>query len=183
MIVMIVMIPLDRYLEWLVGYQFPTLTQFFARVEELVVNVGAGDVTYHEPKKNLEATLKKQGDMKVDDATVAVAVAPEFAVAVAAAFAVALPWHGNVSVSCVSVGLSNSPFRTRKQHRSVLWQRTRNWWLGGGFFSNDGCHNCLTMVVTMLVFAFSYQVVLGTGAWCSSCLGGQTLSIVVCSIG
>eukprot|EP00903_Cladosiphon_okamuranus_P005971 g5895.t1 len=54
-----------RYLEWLVGYQFPALTQFFARVEELVVTVGVGDVTYHEPRRNLESTLKKQGDMKV----------------------------------------------------------------------------------------------------------------------
>lgn len=55
----------DRYLEWLVGYQFPALTSFFARVEDLVVTVGAADVTYHEPRRNLEATLKKQGDMKV----------------------------------------------------------------------------------------------------------------------
>eukprot|EP00752_Nemacystus_decipiens_P018748 g16809.t1 len=54
-----------RYLEWLVGYQFPALTQFFARVEELVLTVGAADVTYHEPRRNLESTLKKQGDMKV----------------------------------------------------------------------------------------------------------------------
>lgn len=55
----------DSYLEWLVGYQFPALTQFFARVEDLVVTVGAADVTYHEPRRNLESTLKKQGDMKV----------------------------------------------------------------------------------------------------------------------
>ncbi|CBJ27024.1 conserved unknown protein [Ectocarpus siliculosus] len=54
-----------RYLEWLVGYQFPVLTQFFAKVEDLVMTVGAADVTYHEPKRNLEATLKRQGDMKV----------------------------------------------------------------------------------------------------------------------
>lgn len=56
---------MGRYLEWLVGYQFPSLTQFFARVEDLVVTVGAADVTYHEPRRNLESTLKKQGDMKV----------------------------------------------------------------------------------------------------------------------
>lgn len=55
----------NRYLEWLVGYQFPVLTQFFAKVEDLVMTVGAADVTYHEPKRNLEATLKRQGDMKV----------------------------------------------------------------------------------------------------------------------
>lgn len=30
---------LNRYLQWLVGYQFPTLTQFFVRVEELVSSV------------------------------------------------------------------------------------------------------------------------------------------------
>ncbi|CAM9737503.1 unnamed protein product, partial [Hapterophycus canaliculatus] len=50
---------------WLVGYQFPSLTQFFSRVEDLVVTVGASDVTYHEPRRNLEATLKKQGEIKV----------------------------------------------------------------------------------------------------------------------
>lgn len=30
---------ITRYLEWLVGYQFPHLTQFFAHVEELVATV------------------------------------------------------------------------------------------------------------------------------------------------
>lgn len=30
-----------------------------------MATVGAADVTYHEPRRNLESTLKKQGDMKV----------------------------------------------------------------------------------------------------------------------
>ncbi|CAM9544046.1 unnamed protein product [Ascophyllum nodosum] len=53
-----------RYLDWLVAYQFSILTQFFARVEELVTTVGAADVSYHEPKRTLESALKKEGSVK-----------------------------------------------------------------------------------------------------------------------
>ncbi|CAN0082278.1 unnamed protein product, partial [Phaeothamnion confervicola] len=49
------------YLQWLASYQFPYLTQFFARIEDLVARCGAADVAFHENKKSLEAVLRKHG--------------------------------------------------------------------------------------------------------------------------
>ncbi|CAM9396300.1 unnamed protein product [Discosporangium mesarthrocarpum] len=53
-----------RYLEWLVGYQFPQLTHFFARVEDLISSVGVANVAYQEPRRNLEASVRKHCDLK-----------------------------------------------------------------------------------------------------------------------
>eukprot|EP00611_Tribonema_gayanum_P024696 TRINITY_DN54_c3_g4_i1.p1 TRINITY_DN54_c3_g4~~TRINITY_DN54_c3_g4_i1.p1 ORF type:complete len:987 (-),score=317.17 TRINITY_DN54_c3_g4_i1:114-2939(-) len=54
----------QNYLEWVLKCQFPYAMAFFARIEELVASVGAQDVPYHEPKKNLDAMLKRHLDEK-----------------------------------------------------------------------------------------------------------------------
>ncbi|KAG5177259.1 exocyst complex component Sec3-domain-containing protein [Tribonema minus] len=54
----------QNYLEWVLRCQFPHAMAFFARIEELVASVGAQDVPYHEPKKNLDAMLKRHLDEK-----------------------------------------------------------------------------------------------------------------------
>lgn len=43
----------QRYVAWSLEYEFPQLTAFFVKLEELIVKVGVGDVSIHVPKAAL----------------------------------------------------------------------------------------------------------------------------------
>lgn len=43
----------QRYVAWSLEYEFPQLTAFFVKLEELIMKVGVGDVSIHVPKAAL----------------------------------------------------------------------------------------------------------------------------------
>ncbi len=49
----------QRYVAWSLEYEFPQLTAFFVRLEELIVKVGVGDVSIHVPKAALLKLLQE----------------------------------------------------------------------------------------------------------------------------
>jgi hypothetical protein len=49
----------QRYLCWMIDYQFPSLTAFFQRLEDLITKVGPADVHIHVAKVNLQKEMEK----------------------------------------------------------------------------------------------------------------------------
>lgn len=48
----------QRYLTWMFEYQFPSLTTFFNKVEDVIAKVGMQDVRIHVPKINLQKAME-----------------------------------------------------------------------------------------------------------------------------
>ncbi len=49
----------SRFVQWLMVYRFPTLIDYFTKMEDLLSSVGASDVKYHESHDNVESFLKR----------------------------------------------------------------------------------------------------------------------------
>jgi hypothetical protein len=55
----------QRYIAWSLEYEFPQLTAFFGKLEELIVKVGLTDVSIHVPKAALLKLLQEPCSRKL----------------------------------------------------------------------------------------------------------------------